>query len=142
MTPCVASIRPEFLLPVIIVPVLYFATELALLHQRKDKFLARLFSEYRDLWDALGGPRGWQWAPPRGEEPPVNSSSIYFDWLYRCEPSWIADKPELQADYRFVRRGLRRWSFVAIPIIGGRHFCSFCSSNSRSEQRTHTELDF
>jgi hypothetical protein len=113
----VAHIRPELLLPIILVPVVWFGAQCVQTLLRRDRFLVRLFSEHRDLWNALGGPRGWQWAPPRGARPPANSPSIYFDWFSASEPSWLSAVPELLSDYRMVRAGIRRWTFVAMPTL-------------------------
>ena len=119
MTLGVAHIRPELLFLIVLLPALLFGSQLVVTILREDRFLARLFSERRDLWDALGGPRGWQWSPPRGARPPANFQSIYFDWFSASEPSWLAAAPELLSDYRAIRAGIRRWNFIAMPILVG-----------------------
>lgn len=117
MNPTITQIPFEYLLPVVVVPTLFFAVQHVFALRRNDRFLARLFSEHRDIWDALGGPRGWQWSPPLGERAPANSPSIYFDWFSRAEPSWLLSAPDLRADYLVIRRDIRRFNFVVFPLF-------------------------
>jgi len=114
-----AHIRVEFLLPVLVIPASICFAYLAVHLRRKDRFLARLFSEHRDLWDALGGPRGWQWSPPRGARAPYNSPTLHFEWWSAGEPSWLLRGPGLRGDYLSVRLGVRRWNFVCMPVFVG-----------------------
>lgn len=87
---------------------------------RNDKLIARIFSERRDLWDALGGPTGWRWKPPKGVRPATGLRNyIDFEWFRSNEPEWLLGAPEFVADYRVVRADIRRWSFGELPAFVG-----------------------
>jgi hypothetical protein len=119
-TPFIAQICPEYFMPVVIVPALFFFAQAIITHHRKDRLLARLFAEHRDLWKGLGEPRGWKWAPPRGARTLGNRTTIYFDWFSATEPSWLPADPGLREEYRLIRASIRRGTFVGVPsMLGG-----------------------
>jgi hypothetical protein len=120
----IAKIAVAHLLPIIIVPVMACIPQAIAVSIRRDRFLARLFSERRDLWDALGGPRGWRWAPPRGTQPPLNKWIHHMDYFSRNEPAWLDLAPEFLDEYRAVRAAMRRWAFILIPAVLG--FATLC----------------
>jgi len=56
-----------------------------------DGFVKRLHKIYFSLWESLGKPSGWIYAP-NGKA--FNSSGIFSQIIF-TKPTWISDKPDL-----------------------------------------------
>jgi hypothetical protein len=80
----------------------------------KDRFLERLYTDHRDIWESLGSPRGWQWRPP--ERIPTAFATMPWVWS-RTDPNWLERTPELRDPFRRVRSGVREWNFRAMPLM-------------------------
>ena len=108
--------KPEYFLPIIIVPWLWFFARLALSLWRTDSFLRQLYTNHRDILESLGKPCGWQWRPPGRMSNPFSMFSFRWKWI-RSDPDWLQQTPELQNDFYKMRKQFREWNFCAMPIM-------------------------
>ena len=106
-----------YFLPVVLLPTIWFFARMARWHLRKDRLLRELYTNHRDIWESLGKPTGWQWAPPgRILNTPFSMFRFRWEWL-RSDPDWLERAPELRASFQELREGFREWNFRAIPAI-------------------------
>jgi hypothetical protein len=121
-----STMKPEYFLPVVILPWLWFFARLARTHCRTDRFLRQLYDNHRDIWESLDRPCGWQWSAPGRIANPFSMFSFRWAWL-RHDPDWLERAPELREDFRRIREGFREWNFLGIPIMVGTALLFFLS---------------
>ncbi|HEX8372495.1 MAG TPA: hypothetical protein VF585_06925 [Chthoniobacterales bacterium] len=76
-----------------------------------DRLLRQLYTNHREIWEAVGRPRGWRWSQ-------MSFSMFIFpgSWLRR-DPDWLERTPELRDNFQKIREGYREWNFVAVPVF-------------------------
>lgn len=89
----------------------------------KDRILKTIYDEYPELWLKLGKPIGWLWRGSTsslfGRHPELHECDHIesIGWLESAEPSWLIRYPKIEVDYRCVRKRMRIWNFVLMPIF-------------------------
>ncbi|MDB6123720.1 MAG: hypothetical protein JWQ71_2713 [Pedosphaera sp.] len=105
--------NPSFLIPVPILATLWFGARHYLNLKLQDGILKSLYTDHHEIWKQLGEPSGWQWSPP-GKFFPSGSHFHCFDME---DPEWLVQAPELKESFYRLRKGIREFSFIGMPII-------------------------
>jgi len=109
-------VKPEYFLPIVVLPSLWFFARLAWTHHLTDLFLKELYANHRRIWEQLGKPCGWQWRAPGRIANPFSMFKFRWAWL-KEDPEWLQQTPELRPAFQKIRNGVREWNFRAMPIM-------------------------
>src|SRR5579862_6565526 len=81
-----------------------------------DRMLKKLYSSHRELWESLGEPKGWTWAPPGGVPHPFQR--LWPGMASReKEPAWLDCAPDIRLDFRQWQKEARRANYVFFPLM-------------------------
>ncbi len=81
-----------------------------------DRMLKKLYNSHRELWESLGKPTGWCWAPPGRVLHPFQPGWLDMSSL-RDDPAWLAGASDIIIEFRRWQKIARRASFVFFPLV-------------------------
>lgn len=80
----------------------------------QDEILRELYEKYRDLWESLGKPTGWQWQP-KGEA--VNYRQPKLLNSEEKNAFWLSKAPTVIERYRMQQALSQRIIRVDLPVL-------------------------
>ena len=110
------AIRVEYFIPIPVLSFLAFIPGLFRTHALGDQLCERLYTNHRDIWEALGRPNGNSWRPP-GTWIALPNFATPMTFMSKTDPDWLAQAPELRELFYAYRAGLRRWNLVGMPTF-------------------------